>query len=41
MAPAVRYLANATGIAPYGYLYVPAPVLPPNDGIGCKLVKNC
>ncbi len=41
MAPAVRYLANATGIAPYGYLYAPAPVLPPNDGIGCKLVKNC
>ena len=41
MAPAVRYLANATGSAPYGYLYAPAPVLPPNDGIGCKLVKNC
>ena len=35
MAPAVRYLANATGIAPYGLLYAHSPVLPPNDGIGC------
>jgi len=41
MAPAVRYLANATGIGPYGYLYTHPPVLPPNDGIGCKLVKTC
>jgi phospholipid/cholesterol/gamma-HCH transport system substrate-binding protein len=41
MAPAVRYIANASGNAPYGDLYAHAPVLPPNDGIGCKLAGTC
>lgn len=41
MAPAVRYLANATGMGPYGYLYAHPPVLPPNDGIGCTLAATC
>lgn len=41
MAPAVRYLANATGNGPYVYLYGKDPILPPNDGVACKLVNKC
>ncbi|WP_310963735.1 MlaD family protein [Nocardioides terrisoli] len=43
MAPAVRYIANASGNAPYGDLhtYNNAGIIPPNDGIGCKLAGNC
>lgn len=41
MAPAVRYLANATGNGPYVYLYGKDPILPPDDGIACKLVNKC
>jgi len=39
MAPAARYLANATGSAPYGNLFTPSPVLPPNDGLGCTQLR--
>jgi phospholipid/cholesterol/gamma-HCH transport system substrate-binding protein len=41
MAPAVRYLANATGHGPYGNLYSKPPTLPPNDGIGCTFAGTC
>lgn len=41
MAPAVRYLANATGNGAYGLLYAHSPVLPPNDGFGCSLAGTC
>lgn len=43
MAPAVRYLANATGNAAYGDLhtYDNSGILPPNDGIGCKFAGTC
>lgn len=40
MAPAARYLANATGNAPYGNLYAQPPVLPPND-TSCGLLGSC
>lgn len=36
MAPAFRYIANATGNGPYGDLYVVAPGIPADDGL-CKL----
>jgi phospholipid/cholesterol/gamma-HCH transport system substrate-binding protein len=40
MAPAARYVANATGNAPYGNLYAQPPVLPPND-TSCRLLRSC
>jgi phospholipid/cholesterol/gamma-HCH transport system substrate-binding protein len=40
MAPAARYLANATGNAPYGNLFAKPPVLPPND-TSCRLLGSC
>jgi phospholipid/cholesterol/gamma-HCH transport system substrate-binding protein len=40
MAPAARYVANATGNAPYGNLYAQPPVLPPNDA-SCRLLGSC
>jgi phospholipid/cholesterol/gamma-HCH transport system substrate-binding protein len=40
MAPAVRYIANAAGNAPYGNLYAKPPVLPPNDA-DCALMRGC
>lgn len=40
MAPAVRYLANASGNAAYGDLYVKAPAFPPNDA-SCVLLGSC
>lgn len=36
MAPAFRYIANATGNGPYGDLYVVPPAIPADDGL-CKL----
>lgn len=35
MAPAFRYIANATGNGPYGDLYVVPPAIPADDGL-CK-----
>lgn len=35
MAPAFRYIANATGNGPYGDLYLKPPVVPADDGL-CK-----
>ncbi|MGH3414394.1 MAG: MCE family protein [Marmoricola sp.] len=40
MAPAVRYVANATGNAPYIDLYAHPPALPPND-THCNLEGQC
>jgi phospholipid/cholesterol/gamma-HCH transport system substrate-binding protein len=40
MAPAARYVANATGNAPYGNLFARPPVLPPND-TSCALLGSC
>lgn len=36
MAPAFRYIANATGNGPYGDLFADPPVIPADDGL-CKL----
>jgi phospholipid/cholesterol/gamma-HCH transport system substrate-binding protein len=40
MAPAARYIANASGNAPYGNLFARPPVLPPND-TSCRLLGSC
>lgn len=40
MAPAARYVANATGNAPYGLLNVYDPAIPPND-LECALLGGC
>ncbi|WP_408895547.1 MCE family protein [Nocardioides sp. R1-1] len=40
MAPAVRYVANATGSGPYLPLYVQPPALPADDA-SCKLEGTC
>lgn len=42
MAPAVRYVANATGNGPWGDLYEHTPALPPDD-FACKTgsIKGC
>lgn len=40
MAPSVRYLANASGNAPYVDLYAHPPLLPPDDA-SCRLSGSC
>jgi phospholipid/cholesterol/gamma-HCH transport system substrate-binding protein len=40
MAPAVRYVANATGSGPYLPLYVKPPAIPADDTT-CKLERTC
>ncbi|WP_309648972.1 MCE family protein [Nocardioides sp.] len=40
MAPAVRYIANATGSGPYADLYLDDPVLPADD-TRCQLTGGC
>ncbi len=40
MAPAVRYVANATGSGPYLPLFVQAPAIPADDTT-CKLAGTC
>lgn len=40
MAPAVRYVANATGSGPYVDLYLDAPVVPPDD-TRCQVLGGC
>jgi phospholipid/cholesterol/gamma-HCH transport system substrate-binding protein len=40
MAPAARYIANASGNAAYGNLFARPPVLPPNDA-SCRLLGSC
>ncbi len=40
MAPAVRYVANATGNGPWADLFVDTPALPADD-FSCRLRGDC